>query len=167
MPLDQFTSGIKLQQLASDLLGRPLNAILDVPPPGLAQFTQTREPIIGPDVAAQSISLIDGNIEAILAAILDEEVLLFPSLQRSSDQATEDANAVLHVDDVVTRRQIGEAGFGSDLAAVDWPSGRRPTPAKDLAVSEQLSGRARRRLKHPALSKSPTYEDERRTGRLL
>jgi hypothetical protein len=59
--------------------------MLDVPPPGFAQFTEAREAIIGSDVAAQSIGLIDRDVQTILAAILDKKVLLFTSLNRSSD----------------------------------------------------------------------------------
>jgi hypothetical protein len=141
--------------------------MLDVPPPGFAQFTEAREAIIGSDVAAQSIRLIDGDVETILAAVLDKKVLLFTSLNGASDQPSEKADAVLHVDDVVAGRKVREDGLRSDLAAVYRPSGRRPTPAEYLAVSQELGGRARWRLKHPTFSKSPTYEDQRRTGGLL
>ena len=64
----------------------------------------------GPDVAGDAVGLLDGHEEPVALGVGQLQVLALDTLDAADDEAVEAGDAVLDVDDVVARVEVGDEG---------------------------------------------------------
>ena len=101
---------------------------------GRAQPVDARRAVVGSDVTAETIRLVDRDVETISLSVLHQQVLACDSLHRPRDQTTKNTHAVLDVDDKIAGGEVREVGLRGNLATTDRAPWLRATPAKDLGI---------------------------------
>src|SRR5439155_16379629 len=120
-------------QLAGELAHRLLRARLQQLP-GLAPELRERRALrVGADVAADLAELLVRDVQAVLATERDEEVVARDARDLLRLEAEQLPDAVVLVDDVVARPQVGERLEG----APEPVGGARRTLAEDLRLGQQ------------------------------
>ncbi len=138
--------GVEVEQLAGEGPGGATGARLHVLPALAAQRREGRL-AAGADVAAQLRELLGGDVDAILALVLEVEVVAGDATDLAGLKAGEAGDAMVLVDDVVADPQVAEgetaAGGAGDAvldpaAAVDEAAEREDGEAQ-LGADEALA----------------------------
>ena len=133
MPGRLLPLGVEGDQLAGELAHRLARAGLEVLPGLAAQLGERGRGRIGADVLRDLAELLVRDVEAVLAAEGDEEVVARDAGHLARLETEQLADAVILVDDVVTRAEVGER---CERAAEAPVGARRPLP-EDLRVGQQ------------------------------
>jgi len=124
---------VERKQLARELAHRLARAVLEVVPRFPAELRQRRHRVVGADVARDLPELLVRDVQAVVAAEAEEEVVARDAGDLFRLEAEQLADAVILVHDVVARTQVGE---GLQRPATHAPVARRPL-AEDLRVGKQ------------------------------
>ncbi len=131
---------IQSQQFMSFFLNRFLGLGGDARPIRLAQFAQNRRTIIRPNIARQTVSLMNRHEHHIRAAVFDHQILAFIAFYRAPPHSGESSDAVIHMHHIITRLHIGIAGFGQSGAGLCLTAARlRPIPAENFCIRQQMN----------------------------
>src|SRR5919112_811868 len=124
--------GVEVQQLAGELLrGAPRARLQAVPAPA-AELAQRRVGAAGADVAADLRELLGGDEDAVVALVLEVEVVARDPRDGLRLEAGEARDAVVLVDDDVARAQVGERAQRAAAAGAPVPPrGAASTPAEE------------------------------------
>src|SRR5439155_14824569 len=120
-------------QLAGELLDRLARAALEQQPGLAAELREGRRLAVGADVARDLADLLVGNVEPVVAAEGDEEVVAGDAGDLFRLEPEQPADAMVLVHDVVAGAQVGERLQRSAQSGV---ASRRPL-AKDLRVRQE------------------------------
>ena len=130
--------GVEVQQLAGELLRGAPRAVLHELPALAAELAQGRVAAARADVAADLRELVGGDEDAVVALVLEVEVVARDARDGLRLEAREARDAVVLVDDDVAGAQVGE---GSERAApargVVAPAGALLAAAAEEAVLGQ------------------------------
>ena len=124
---------VEREQLAGELAHRRARAVLEVVPRLAAELRQRRHGRVGADVARDLAELLVRDVEPVVAAEAEEEVVARDARDLLRLEAEQLADAVVLVHDVVAGAQVGER---LQRAAADATLARRAL-AEDLRVGEQ------------------------------
>ena len=100
--------GVQLEQLPGQLLGGPAGACLERVPAAPAELAQRRMGAPGADVAGDLGQLVGGDEDAVVAVVFEVQVVARDARHGARLEAGEAGDAVVLVDDDVTRAQLGE-----------------------------------------------------------
>ena len=139
---------VELQQLAGHLAQVLAGAGLEVVPGLAAELRERGRVRVGADVARDLADLLVRDEDAVLAAEREQQVVADDAGDLLRLEAEQLRDAVVLVDDVVARAQVGEARE----RAADRRGRARGALAEDLRVGQQRDrrGRARRSRAAPA-----------------
>ena len=171
-PRARAALGVEVEQLAGELAGGAAGARLDVVPALAAQRRELRRLAAGADVAADLGELVGGREDAVLAAVLEVEVVAGDAGDGLRLEAGEAGDAVVLVDDVVADPQVGE-GAGAPRRA---PERRRggggrgggtgaPRAAARARRSRRASGASAKQQARRSGGGEPRRGSGRRGGR--
>ena len=124
---------VQREELAGELAHGRASAALEVLPRLPAELGERRRLRVRSDVARDLRDLLVRNVEAVLAAEGEEEVVARDAGDVLRLEAEEPADAVILVDDVVADAKVGE---GLERTAETGVDARRPL-AEDLRVREE------------------------------
>src|SRR5207302_2456222 len=124
---------VEREQLAGELAYRRARAVLEVLPRLAAELRQRRHRVVGTDVARHLAELLVWDVETVVAAEAEEEVVARDAGDLLRLEAEQLADPMVLVHDVVARAQIGER---LERAAADAALPRRPL-AEDLRVGQE------------------------------
>ena len=139
---------VQVEQLAGELLRRAAGARLDLVPARAAELAQRRRAAVRAQVAGDLRQLVDRHEDLVVALELEVQVVTRGARDGLGVEPGEARDAMVLVDDEVTRAQVGEAaqqaaalarGPGGGLLAVDEPVlGERGElePRRDEAVAQ-------------------------------
>ena len=131
--LGPLALGVEREELAGELAHRLARAGLEVLPGLAAELGEGRRLRVGADVAGELAELLVRDVEPVLAAEREEEVVAGDAGDLLRLEAEQLADAVILVDDVVADAQVGERG---ERAAEAGVGARRPL-AEDLRVGQE------------------------------
>ncbi len=100
--------GVEVEQLAGQLLRGAAGARLDLVPARAAELGQRRRAAVGAEVAADLRQLVDRHEDLVVALELEVQVVAGDAGDGLGVEAGEARDAVVLVDDVVARAQVGE-----------------------------------------------------------
>ncbi len=162
--------GVQVQQLAGHLLGGAAGARLERVPARAAELGQRRVVAAGADVARDLRQLVGGDEDAVLAGVLEQQVVAGDAGHRARVEPGEAGDAVVLVDDDVAGAQVGEGAQGAAAAAARTirPVGLRAPAAhepvlgddgqvqrgRDEAVAQRGGGELQRGHSFPARHRS-------------
>ena len=124
---------VQLQQLAGHLAQVCARTSLQVVPRLAAELRERGRLRVGADVAADLADLLVRDVDAVVAAVGEQQVVARDARNLLRLEALQLRDAVVLVDDVVARAQVGEA---LQRAARRSRGARRPL-AEDLRVGQQ------------------------------
>ena len=107
-PLAALALGVEVEQLARELLRRAPGARLHRLPARAAELGQRRVLAAGADVARDLRELVGGHEDAVVALVLEVEVVARHAGHGLGVEAREARDAVVLVDDDVAGAQVGE-----------------------------------------------------------
>jgi hypothetical protein len=145
----ELAPGVQFQQFARHGQRGLFRLRADLAPIRRAQAVDVRRVIVRPDVFAQAIGLVDGDVQLIAAGIRDLQVFILDAFEREFDQTLKDADAVIDVYHVIAGLQIGEELFRRDGFGLAAPPRLWPRPAEDLRVGDEVQ---RPQADRPALA---------------
>ena len=123
-PDARLTLGVELEQLAGHLAQMLAGADLEVVPGLAAELREGRRVRVGADVAGDLADLLVRDVDAVLAAEAEQEVVAGDARDLLRLEAEQLRDAVVLVDDVVAGAQVGEARERA-AGRRDRPGGRR------------------------------------------
>ena len=124
---------VERDQLGRELAHRLAGARLQVLPRLAAELGERRRAGVGADVLRDLAELLVRDVEAVLAAEREEEVVARDARDLLRLEAEQLADAVVLVDDEVAAAEVGERGE----RAAEPPVGARRPLAEDLRVRQQ------------------------------
>jgi len=92
-------------------------------------------------VGSDGIDLVGRQVEAIVAPVLEEQVVALDAAQGACDQTGEAGHAVLLVDDMVPRREVLEDAYSGPAPWPGPPSGPAATGQLGLGDHSQSGTR--------------------------
>ena len=125
--------GVELQQLPRHLAQVGAGAVLEVVPGLAAELGERRRVRVGADVAGDLADLLVWHEDAVVAAEAEQQVVARDACDLLRLEAEQLRDAVVLVDDVVARAQVGEA---RERAAGGGGRPRRAA-AEDLRIGEE------------------------------
>ena len=163
---------VEREQLAGELAHRLARAVLEVLPRLAAELRQRRRLRVGADVARDLADLLVRDVQAVLAAEGEQEVVARDAGDRLRLEAEQLPDAVVLVDDVVARAQVGERlERAADARGVrrgarlrkTCVSGRRTRPSS-RQTKPRRAGETAKRTCGSSGSTSPGSSSARRRG---
>ncbi len=124
--------GVQRHQLSRQLAGGMAGTGLDELPGTSAELRERRLAAVGTDVAGHLSHLVVRHVQAVLAPERKQQIVAGDPSDRLRLEAEQLADAVVLVDDVVTRSQVGERPQRPGDARL----ARRP-PAEDLRLGHE------------------------------
>ena len=137
--VEDLARGVEVEQLPRHVGHGAANAVARARPLAGAEAGEVGVVVAGPDVARDAVRLLDGHEEPVALGVGELQKLALHALDVAHDHAGEARDAVLEVDDVVARRQVGD-----EVGAVGRGLAQRPPlldEAEDLGVGEQQDAR--------------------------
>ncbi len=143
---------VQLEQLLGHIKDSFADFLLGLRPVSGSQPGHCRRRSIRPDVAAQPVRLVHGHKQLISGRVLHHQELAGDGLERALHQPDVAADAVVHVNHVVTRLQVRVGRFRRLCDGSGPPAGLRTVPAEHFAVSQQVELPAARPGQRPAFA---------------
>ena len=153
VPRTRTPGRVEFQQLGGHLPDRGLGPALQPLPAPAAYAVQARGPIarMGSDPALDLVEPVDRHAQDLAAGVADDQRLDRLAADLHPLQAPEPTDAVIHVDDVVTGRELGKTLQRRGAAVAPAPP-EFPAPPEDLVVRQDIDGR------HPVVQAKPLGE---------
>ncbi len=129
---------VQVEQVARHVRDGLAHAVARAGPLAGAEACEVGVVVAGSDVARHAVRLLDGHEQPVALGVRELQELLLHALDVAHDHAREAPDAVLEVDDVVARRQVGD-----QVRAVGRGLSQRPPllhEAEDLGVGQQQHG---------------------------
>ncbi len=111
-PLDRFAPGVKIQELLGHFLHGFLRPGFGFFPARGSQLVQRRRTRSDGREFLEKIEVLDGDEQAVLVAVAELQKLARLSVDVHSDEAVEEADPVIGVDDKIARLEVLELGDG-------------------------------------------------------
>jgi len=133
---DRLAGGVELEELTGHLDDRPAGPRLDGRPARAAEPVERRHPGAGADVPADLADLLVRDEDAVLALVLEQQVVARDASDGARLDAGEAGDAVVLVDDVVPGAHVEE---GREAGAADEaPLARRTAQQRALGHDGEL-----------------------------
>lgn len=113
MALHDLTGSVERQEIVGDLGHSLLCLFLNPLPVGAAQAVDLRRVIGDAHIAAEPIRLVDGHVQLVPSSILHQQVLPLAAVEAHLGQSLEEADTVLHMNDIGARFHVGEESPGA------------------------------------------------------